>query len=1279
MASLRAPIIACLLGAVGARVAPPAFAARPLSEAGRPFVTAYAPRDYRAHNQIWETVQSPEGLLYFGNSGRVLEFDGTTWKRIPVPGSFVRRLAYGADGRLYVGATDMLGWIERDPAGESRFRSLLDQVPAAALPLGMVTDVTPHGDAVYFTTVNGVLRWQHGRMRFWPGSPDRKPPWLSIVGPDVYLHRTGAGLFRLQNDEWKPLSTDPRYTQSHMVLLTAGEPGAPLVLVREGTLGFLRPDGSLAPWHPETAALLARTRLRIAQWLDDGSLALATDTLGVLRLARDGRVVERFDQSTGLENASLHALFQDRDGGLWINTNNGTFRTEPASPFSVFDRVNGLGRDAVRSFCRHDGVLYAAVNDQLHRLVPADLHEHGSARFERIPLEYAFPWALVSHRSGLLIGGAPGIARLEGGRLSWVIRNNAVRVEAMTRSLADPDRIWCSHEGGLRSIRYVDGEWRDEGLVSAYRGPARDVAEAPDGTLWLGTPTRGFVRITRPAGDADWSRATFRTYFETHGLPPDQGWSYVHATSSGPLFTASRGIYRFDAAAERFVPEPRLAPEGRADARVAWLAEAADGSIWLETETPEENSICIQKLMPNGDGTYAWSPQPRAIEEHLGYSGAKLIWRERTPAGEDTVWISGNDATVRVVVSRLAAARPPAPWRAMIRSARFPGLAGAAADGVRAPYSHEPIAFSFAAPRFGTGGPHHYQTRLLGFDDAWSPWSDRPEVTFTNLSGGPFTLEVRARDFNRAVSAPARFVFSVAPPWHRTPWAVGAYGIAAAAAVLGLVRWRLRHAARERARLEQLVAQRTEELRHAKEIADEANRAKSAFLANMSHELRTPLNGVIGYAQVLMKDRDLTPRNRERIRIVQTSGEHLLRMINEVLDFSKIEAGRMELSPAPFHLPQLLRDVAAAISPRFEQKQLAFHFEPAPALPDLVLGDPLKLRQVLDNLLGNALKFTPAGEVRLEITPADRAEESVTFRVTDTGVGIGPADRARLFQPFHQAVDGRPPEPGTGLGLAIARRLVELMGGTLGVESEPGRGSVFGFTIRLPVIAADAEADRRAAGVISGYRGRRRRILIVDDVATNRAVLRELLVPLGFELAEAASGAEALAAAPGLGPDLVLLDLRMPGIDGFELARRLRARPGGAALKLIAMSASVLSFSREDAFAAGCDDFLSKPFREDDLLARIGQALQVEWIGDPGTAVPSSADPAPATTLSAAVIAELLASARRGEIAALRRRLGELRGDPLADALEALAKSYRMENIRALLEAQSSPARPPSP
>ncbi|HEX8963686.1 MAG TPA: response regulator [Rhodocyclaceae bacterium] len=422
---------------------------------------------------------------------------------------------------------------------------------------------------------------------------------------------------------------------------------------------------------------------------------------------------------------------------------------------------------------------------------------------------------------------------------------------------------------------------------------------------------------------------------------------------------------------------------------------------------------------------------------------------------------------------------------------------------------------------------------------------------------------------------------------------------------------------RHRDHLEELVRQRTEELTVARDQAESANRSKSAFLANMSHELRTPLNAVIGFSQLMDKDPSLSTTQRRNIEIIRNSGSHLLTLINDVLELSKIESGKMQLEADEVGLDDLLRQVVDMMRVRAEQAGLSLRLE-APGLPAAVVLDAVKLRQVLLNLLSNAVKFTLEGgvTVRVAAQPAEEGMVRLAFAVDDTGIGISPSDLQRIFRPFEQA-GGASRHGGTGLGLTISRQYVQMMGGDLSVESSVGKGSSFRFAISVPLGCA---ADARAAGgrvVALSAAPMGRRILIVDDQEETRVLLRALLEPLGFEVAEAADGAQVEAAARGFLPDLILMDWRMPQMDGLEATQRLRALADLAQPKIVMLTANALDHSRQEALAAGADDFLRKPYEEQELYAMLEQHLGARFAYERPEEPPPQAAPIDAGDLDA--------------------------------------------------------------
>ncbi|GAK59950.1 two-component hybrid sensor and regulator [Candidatus Vecturithrix granuli] len=492
----------------------------------------------------------------------------------------------------------------------------------------------------------------------------------------------------------------------------------------------------------------------------------------------------------------------------------------------------------------------------------------------------------------------------------------------------------------------------------------------------------------------------------------------------------------------------------------------------------------------------------------------------------------------------------------------------------------------------------------------------------------------------------------------------------------------------ERASLAQKVEERTEELKHMNAELARASRLKDEFLANISHDLRTPLNAILGYAKILKKSRELTPLQYEGLNTIQSSGEQLLQLINDILELARIEAGHLELQPVDLHLPEFLQHIVNIIRMRSEPKGIVFVYDPVLNLPSGIRADKKRLHEILINLLDNAVKFTDQGKVTFRVRCSEGhvpfteptkvpPVTHLRFEVQDTGPGIPDDHLEEIFLPFqrlnlhHQAIEG------TGLGLAISRQFVKMMGGELSVQSTPGEGSLFWFEISVPIISTNfSEVDIHQPEII-GYHGKRQTILLVDDKEVNRAVLRNILLPLGFEVLEAENGRQCLELVVQKHPDVILLDLRMPEADGFETARQIRHTEGVSATIIIAISASTLEKTQKRSLEAGCNLFLAKPLELDRLLEALQTYLHVQWIYQVPEPLPPSQlfqnDQILSIRLPTEERTMLKKFAQCGNITRILKYLDmlEQQGEtylPFVTALRKLAKNFQMKNILELLD-----------
>ncbi|HEV8267059.1 MAG TPA: ATP-binding protein, partial [Thermoanaerobaculia bacterium] len=823
------------------------------------------------------------------------------------------------------------------------------------------------------------------------------------------------------------------------------------------------------------------------------------------------------------------------------------------------------------------------------------------------------------------------------------------------RFLPDPSAPGALHDGQVLSIaRTKDGTvWvaTQQAGLHRYLGPGKGfrlIESAPkrlrqlfgseDGSLVIGTENGIYALDPKTESSAP--------------LLPDDGrpfafsvWSIVEDADRNLWVGSPRGLLlrsAGQAAFHRLEPPPppatALSQQG-----VTCLLLDRKGRLWVATNAGIERLVRVEsgrgffEPLPNVTGSTM-----RMLEDTNGrlWTERYVIDLERHEAHEfgraDGVDVGnppeiGKAAATRDGLLLLGASAgllviDPARFQRwsyepplVLTELRVGGAArppASIADGLRLTPGIKGFSVALSALDYSAPEKNLYGYRLDGYDEKWTALdSAHRSIAFNNLAPGSYALKLRGSNRTGAFSShELSLPVTVVPAF----WQTTEFRVAAALLLLGLAwqayRARLHFLKARQRELEALVAERTSDLRASEQRALEASEAKTAFLANMSHELRTPLNAVLGFAQLLERDRRFA--GEEALPIIHRSGEHLLGLIDDVLSISKIETGNLTLAPRPFDLHELIASVKSIVAPRAESKGLSLRVEVDAALPRFVVADEGKLRQVLINLLGNAVKFTQKGRVSLRVGWHD---ERASFAVSDTGPGIAEEERARLFTPFGQTESGRKAKEGTGLGLVISRRIVQLMGGDIRVESRAGEGATFSFDIPLAVAegevrAAPAASRARVVGLAPGSPDLR--ILVADDTLENRLLLARLLSGVGLEVHEAANGAQAVEECARWKPDLVFMDMRMPVLDGPEATRRIRAAEAGGAkrTRIVALTAGAFEHERRLLLESGADSVMTKPFRVDHLFTVLGEELGVSWrmedeAGRAATASPQTALP----------------------------------------------------------------------
>lgn len=1194
------------------------------SQTDSPLITNYLPKNYLANVQNWAVIQDKRGVMYFANGEGVLEYDGVSWRKIPIPNDITRCLAIDEDGTIYVGGINEFGYLKPDSSGALKYISLNKFISKQKLNIGDLFRIIINRDGLYLQTFSTLMLFEEDKsskglyldriikkpsLKIW-NTKTRINPILSIDNR-LFVHERNVGLQEMVDGKLVMLPGGEQFAQDLICILlpypspfSTDKTRDKKILVGSLRYGMYLFDGNkFEKFANEADKYLIENRLYYrGTLLGDGTYALGTQLGGIVVIDQNGKLKKIIDKKSGLNDNTVWDLFNDNEGNLWAALDNGISKILYPTSVNFVSEKSGF-EGSIHSINKIDNELMLATNSGLYSL---DENNSDAQHFQKVEGISVQSWDILPLKNSYLAITNDGLIEVQSKKIH-VVDNRLRYSYCAIQSSIHSNIIFAGLHNGLAVFENTELGVKSIGKVSGIENGIENILEDSKGNLWL-NDISGSVFIVQPPGEA----SNLNGYKEIFNLSESMSGRRLKMFKylGEVYFYSERNIFQLNEKTRKVIPAELFSKIfSDTNRSIIHIYPDRNEVLWCAAEI-EGKIVLIEISFVNGKQKISAHKFWELFEDDIpsGFVSLAFYVENNFPK---TLWIGGGNVLLKNNFEKKLLYSKSTSFKSLIRKISitghkplFNGYKPATDIKNEISFSNNSLIFEFAAASFINEEGNDFQYLLEGFDQNWSEWSGDSKKEYTNLSAGEYNFKVRSRNTIGVIGDEATFRFVVLPPWYRSWWA-DILGIIFLLVLINyFIKYRVKYLNNKNIVLEKMISERTAEINEQKLILQkqanqllELDQIKSNFFANISHEFRTPLTLIKGQLEnVLGIINDETVK--KKLNVAFSNSNRLNRLINQVLDLSKLESGKMKLEIEPADIVSLLKNRVASFDSLAEQNKISLEFYSK--IEKLYLNiDKEKIEEVIDNLISNAFKFTPPnGKIILTIEKEKiEFSDDAIVTIKDTGIGIPEDKLPHIFDRFFQADSSSTKQfEGSGLGLAIVKELVEMHGGSISVKSELNLGTI--FSIRLPIEETEliiSETDKIRTSENIQLDEEKSMILIVEDNFEVRNYIKENLEP-HYKIEEAVNGEEGIKKAIETIPDLIITDVMMPKIDGFELCTKLKNDQRTSHIPIIILTAKAGEQNKLDGLQIGADEFLAKPFSPRELEIRVGNLIHIRQL-----------------------------------------------------------------------------------